>query len=110
MLVIYSADDFQCATVQGATHPERYHAISPEVPCPSCGRPGLTFMRKRPIGDLYTCTACGRTTVHHRSGVRTGGADGCGLRVLLGALEYGPWRPCVPPAGKCSSPIQGTES
>src|SRR5438105_553913 len=39
-------------------------------------RPGLTFMRKRPIGDLYTCTAFGRTTVHHRSGVRTGGADG----------------------------------
>jgi hypothetical protein len=75
----------------------RYHSIAPEVPCPFCNRPGLTFMRKRPVGDLYTCTGCRHTVLHQRTKAHTGGGGLCGLRVVFGALEYGPWHPCCPP-------------
>jgi hypothetical protein len=80
----------------------RHHQISADVPCPACGKPGLTFARVTINADAYSCPSCRKRVLHIRDGRRVEGKGRCGLRVVLDGARIGPLRSCD--GVKCPSP------
>ena len=72
----------------------KYHAVSPDTPCPFCGLQQLAYKRPGHHGDVYHCVrnsgGCGRTVVHRRQK----GKPGCGLTPIMNFGVFGRWQPC----------------
>jgi hypothetical protein len=71
----------------------RYHLLLPDVKCPACGA-GLTFVRMRGWGDVYSCASGGHSCRCHLIHYRNKETKTCGYAVIYAYGPFGVWRAC----------------